>query len=207
MKKFNIDWQYIKKSAVIAATCLTVGIALLGTSLAFNLNAKTLYKQQKDIRDAMQEEGRVLKDDIRLATAYSRPFAALVKKGIVGDEQRLNWVEALREVSAALRLDKSNYRIEPRKSVSPEYIDNSGSFSLYASKMNLQLSLLHEGDLLSVISALDRKAFGIFHVESCELERKQEDFLSSGTSDNLSAECELAWYTLDDTNVNNGEDE
>lgn len=207
MKRVNIDWQYIKKSAVIAGVCLTVSIVLLGSSLAFNLNAKTLYKQQKDVRDAMQDEGRVLKDDIRLAVTYSRPFAALVKKGVVGEERRLNWVEALREISAVLQLSKSNYRIEPKKMVSPDYIDNSGSFSLYASKMNLQLSLLHEADLLSVISALDRKAFGIFHVESCEFERKQEDFLSSGTSDNLSAECQLAWYTLDDTSANNGEEQ
>lgn len=204
MGKFNIDWQYIRKSVVIAVICLVVSVALLGTSYAFVLNARTLYVQQKNVRDAMAEEGRLLEEDIRLAREYGRPFEVITRKGVVGEERRLDWVEALRETTASLRLNKSNYRIEPRQMVAPEYIASSGNFSIYASRMYLQLSLLHEGDLLTVIDALDRKAPGIFHVESCALERKQDDFLKSGAGENVAAECQLAWYTLDDTVAEEG---
>lgn len=204
MGKFNIDWKYIRISVVIAVICLSISIALLGTSYVFVVNAKKLYVQQKNVRDTMAEEGRILEDDIRLAKAFSRPFAAIASKGIVGEERRLGWVEALRESTSSLQLNKSNYRIEPRQQITLEYIDNSGNFNLYASRMNLQLSLLHEGDLLSVIDALNNKADGIFHVQSCDLERKQDDFLKGDVGDNLAAECQLVWYTLDDTVAKDG---
>jgi hypothetical protein len=113
-------------------------------------------------------------------------------------------VEPLRETTSSLNLNKSNYRIEPRQLLTPEYIDNSGNFTLYASRMNLQLALLHEGDLLSVMAGLDSKAAGIFHVQSCDLERKQDDFLSGDVGDNLAAECQLVWYTLDDSVAEDG---
>ena len=198
MGKFNIDWGYIRKSVVIFSICSLVSIALLGTSYAFMLNARTQFMQQKNVRDAMVEEGRILMDNIQLANEYTAPFAEIAGKGIVGEERRLDWVEALRETTSSIRLNKSNYRIEPRKVVTPEYIVDSGNFTIYASKMNLQLSLLHEGDLFSVIHALERKASGIFHVDSCALERRQDDFLRGGLGDNIEAECQLVWYTLDD---------
>jgi hypothetical protein len=207
MEKFKIDWKYIRKSVVIAAICLSVSIALLGTSYAFILNAKTLYLQQKNLSDAMAEEGQILKEDIRLAREYSNPFNAIVNKGVVGQERRLDWVEALRESTASLKLNRSNYRIEPRQEVTPDYIENMGSFILHASRMNLQLSLLHEGDLLAVIDDMGRQASGLFHVQSCDLERKQDDFLMGDVGDNLSAECQLVWYTLDDVAAKEGGEE
>lgn len=197
MKKFSIDWHYIKKAMIVFAACILVSASLLAASQVYLYNAKDRYNKQNISRLAIEEDGKQLEEDIRLAKLYTRPFNTLMQNGFIGDERRLDWVETLLEAAESINLNKANYRIEPRSTATLEYIENTGNYAIYVSKMNIQLELLHEGDLLYVINSISKKAPGTFHIESCNLERKQEPFVMRFSSTNLYAECSLAWYTLD----------
>ena len=197
MKKFNIDWYYMKKAMVVLATCFLVSSALVGASQLYLSSAMVGYTVQHDLRLSVEEEGIQLEEDIRLAKKYTTSFNVLIPKGFIGDERRLDWVETFREATGSMKLNKANYRIEPKQIATLDYIENSGNYAVYASKMNIQLDLLHESDLLYVINSMNKKAHGIFHIESCVLERKQSPFAMQASSTNLSAECWLVWYTLD----------
>lgn len=181
----------------VFAACFLVSASLLPASQIYLSNAMGEYREQSNYRLAEEENGRQLEQDIQLAKRYTRPFNDLVQNGFIGDERRLGWVQALREATDRIHLNKTNYRIEPKSPVTPEYIENSGSYLVYASKMNIQLELLHEGDLIYVIDSMSKRAPGTFHIESCDLERKQEPFVMDASSTNLRAECWLVWYTLD----------
>ncbi len=75
-------------------------------------------------------------------------FNALKSRGVIGEEQRLEWVELLKEIRERHRLIELRYEISPQQ---PLEKAPSGNFALYASTMKLQLSLLHEEDLIRLL--------------------------------------------------------
>jgi hypothetical protein len=61
--------------------------------------------------------------------------------------------------------------------------------------MTLQLSLLHEGELLNFFDALRREANGIFLLQGCRIERI-DPTQQLRYAPQLNAECALDWLTL-----------
>ena len=61
--------------------------------------------------------------------------------------------------------------------------------------MKLNFQLLHEGDLMSFLTALGKQGAGFFSVNQCRVER-----LGTGGSirfqPNLRVDCDIAWITL-----------
>ncbi|MEO8417668.1 MAG: hypothetical protein ABI475_02965, partial [Methylophilaceae bacterium] len=67
--------------------------------------------------------------------------------------------------------------------------------TLHRSVMKLELSMLHEGDLLTLLDALEAQRNTPFIVRQCEITRLTA--ISSNTlKPNLLANCELDWLTL-----------
>lgn len=62
--------------------------------------------------------------------------------------------------------------------------------------MKLELGLLHENDLASLLQDLDEKAPGIYTVKECTLKRAQNVVAEKPDEENVKAECELLWFTL-----------
>ncbi len=65
--------------------------------------------------------------------------------------------------------------------------------------MKLDMQLLHEGDLYTILNALQRQTDGLFDTESCTINRNPtsiESLLDSATNKNFSANCEINWYTM-----------
>lgn len=121
-------------------------------------------------------------------------FAQLRTQGFVGPEPRLRWIEDLRAAAAEAGLVTIRYELEPRHA-HPEPID-SGSYALYVSPMKLLLDVRHEGDLPRFLRHLQARGGGLFEVTACSLRRTRDGDISLAEP-NLSAECQLRWYSLD----------
>ena len=74
---------------------------------------------------------------------------------------------------------------------------NSGAFDIRVSEMNLSLGLLHEGDLITVLNALDTTADGLYSVSRCEAIRVNEFETPDRRRPGIKADCVLQWYTVD----------
>ncbi|MGH6830378.1 MAG: hypothetical protein ACREDG_04420, partial [Methylocella sp.] len=64
------------------------------------------------------------------------------------------------------------------------------------STMKLDLGLLHENDLASLLQDLDENAPGIYTVKECTLKRAQNVVAEDPDAENDKAECDLLWFTL-----------
>ena len=121
-------------------------------------------------------------------------FVELYRRGVIGDEHRLSWVESLRAAAADLKLPALNFEIEPQSIYAPAFPLNTGAFDVRVSRMALGLGLLHEGDLERLLTRLGERADGLFSVRDCALRRATG---GSQPGSRISAECTLEWYTLE----------
>jgi hypothetical protein len=137
-------------------------------------------------------------DEERIIEAQYPAFKQLYARGIIGQEHRLSWVEALREAGDRLQVPKIDYRIDAQKVYVPEMALESGPFEVNVSDMQLSLGLLHEGDLIRLLAALERNSAGLFSVEHCEVTRESGLKHSRDTLEaQLRADCLLQWFSLD----------
>ena len=173
--------------------------------------AEGLVESRKVLRDTAQ---RQLDDAQRkhanagaekeLITRYLGPYSALQDAGFVGGEQRINWVDSLRTANRAAGLFGVNYDIGQQEAYPLAKDLGAGDLPLKQSPMKLTLPLLHEGDLMAFFRSLAAQRAGMFMLNGCNI-RRTGIVPPSGTQANLTAECEVAWITVDDTQEKSGQ--
>lgn len=152
-------------------------------TLAAALQARQLSAAR--IRDVATE-----KHDLIL---YRERFALLQAAGLVGDENRLGWIEAVRRIQAGRKLVSATYEIEPQQVLAPPPGAATGQLQLRGSRMHLDLGLVHEGDLFHFLD--DLRAAGMYSVQDCRLKRNDIPAGAAGLA-RLNAACTLVWLTF-----------
>ena len=146
--------------------------------------------QLKDARTRLHRSG----DEKDLIVRYLGSYQQLQKRGFAGDEQRINWLDALRTTNQQVGLFGVDYDIGSQKPYPFAAALNPGSIQLRQSVMKLRFRLLHEEDLLRFLDVLARQGTGIYTVDQCSLKRLDTRGVIR-YQPNLAAECELAWIT------------
>jgi len=132
-----------------------------------------------------------------MITEYLPRYQTLISKGFVGEERRIEWVEALREQHKNHKLFGIKYSISHQEKYTPVFATNLGGFTLSRSVMKLDLDMLHEGDLLQLTESLNTNNTAPFILRDCEIARlNPAGQISNQLIANLHAACELDWLTL-----------
>ena len=186
--------------ALQAPLIMLVVVVGLGAGLIYQLDQtlasikRDLTQQQSQMRDArtrLQKSG----DEKEIIVRELPSYQYLQSVGFVGDEQRLNWLEGLRLANQQARLFGIQYQIGSQQNYPYSAELDPGQLTLHQSVMKLNFQLLHEGDLMTFLSALGKQGAGFFAVNQCKLDR-----LNTGGSirfqPNLHADCDIAWITL-----------
>ena len=196
MRPADIDWRVLR-GALIAFTLSTlISATLVGTSYYFRQDVKKAYDLQTRSLAGARSRYLTLDEEKRLIEMYLPRYRALEAEGIIGVERRLNWLETLREAVQRIKLPSLRYDIASQGRYTPEFPVDLGGFQLYASDMMLDLGLLHEGDLSSLLTELEQNGKGLFSAADCTVRRMHEDFGRDPTRANVSAQCSLRWLTI-----------
>ena len=134
------------------------------------------------------------KQEIRL---YEPQFLALRQRGLIGEENRLAWIDAIRLSQEQRKLLPIGYEISAQQVLHVPLPIVTGQYQLRGSRMQLHLDLLHELDLLNLLD--DLRQAGYFAVQECSLKRNGAAGAAgaaAGTTASLSADCSLLWLTL-----------
>jgi hypothetical protein len=152
-----------------------------------------LTAQQSQMRDA---ENRVQKSgtEKELIARYLPDYRRLGTLGFVGDEQRINWLDALRNANQKGGLFGINYDIAARQAYPHAALFAPGQINLTQSVMKVRLPLLHEQDLQTFLHSLAEQNAGVFLVEQCVV-RRAALVQTARFQPNMTAECQLAWLT------------
>lgn len=189
---------------ILLVVCVSVGGTLLYASLYFKEQMQQEFTRNDGRFKSISRRYLALDEEESLINEYYPRFTELHNNGVIGREQRLNWIEVLRSTAGEMKLPKLNYHIDSRGIYEPEYTINTGKFDLHSSKMNLQAELLHEGDLFRIFDALDRRAKGLYSPTRCSFKISGEVEVRA-RAPNINVDCELEWYTIkpaDGTEIN-----
>lgn len=175
--------------AVLAAAAGTIYY----THLLSQQAQTALTKQQTLLRDA-QARMRRSGDEESIITQYVEKYRQLQQSGFIGDEQRIEWLNALRAANERTDLFGVNYGIDAQQPYAYAAELNPGQFALRQSVMKLEFRLLHELDLLRFFDALRAQNNGLFQLDQCAL-RRTETTAAIRYQPNISANCQLTWIT------------
>jgi hypothetical protein len=153
----------------------------------------TLAKQQSLLRDA-QARMRRSGDEEAIITQYVNHYRQLQQSGFIGDEQRIEWLNALRAANERTDLFGVNYSIDAQQPYAYATELNPGQFTLRQSVMKLEFRLLHELDLLRFFDALRVQNNGLFQLDQCSM-RRTEATAAIRYQPNIAANCQLTWIT------------
>lgn len=181
----------------LAALLLAVvcAVVLVQWSAQRATEAAALAERERAVRDDMRARLARVDEERRTIEQYASPYQRLRMAGIVGPEQRVAWIDALRIASQTSRGFGADYRLsaqQPARLRLP-----APGVAVRESVMDLRLSLLHEGDLIAFLDALRQQQAGFFLPASCELTRLAGGPFNARFEPKLAADCQLLWLTLD----------
>ena len=191
------DWHKLQTPLLILAAVIMAVSALFGVAQYYNQKQELALQNQQNLLNAARQRYQLSGAEKDLIAEYLPKYQVLISKGFVGEEQRIEWVEHLREQHKTQKLFGIKYSISPQEKYTPAFAANLGGFTLNRSVMKLELDMLHEGDLLQLTEALNSQNSAPFILRDCEINRLNSGAqLSNELVANLHVLCELDWLTL-----------
>ncbi len=206
MNRSDLDWVYIRRFTARPLLSAAVAIAVLAFALWTHNEHKALFAQLKANRVAVYEDYESLIAQRRLVDRYHRRYQQYYELGFIGRENRLDVVETMRTTTAELDLPRVSYTIEPQAGVVAPVTSFLGgeNIQVRVSKLQLEMGLMHEIDLLRFFDVLQSQAPGVIKVDRCQLTNIGDTSGAPGDP-NLSANCEVNIFSVITSDVHSGE--
>ncbi|MEQ8230475.1 MAG: hypothetical protein RLW61_15400 [Gammaproteobacteria bacterium] len=177
--------------------CLLLASGMLAASLYFRNSMQREYQANHNRFRGASQLYLAVDEEERIIEEYYPQFVRHYRAGLIGGERRLSWLESLRGAAATIRLPELSYKLDARAPWLEAPPLALGTYELHVSTMHLSLGLLHEGDLLALLDALEAEALGQFTVRDCELVAGETVLTLDPQAVNVRAECRLEWLTVD----------
>jgi hypothetical protein len=203
MKFGQADFRKIQASLLAAVLMSAVGAAVVLVSLERTKIAEMAEKTASKDRNEFSGKLKQVRSEENEIKTKSALFSTLQARGIIGEEQRLDWVELLKDIRDKRRLIDLQYEISPQR---PLDANASNGLTFYASAMKLQLKLLHEEDLTRLLEDLRSQAKAQIQVKNCNVSRLPRSSGEPGNDNGyprgpspsalLQADCLIDWITV-----------
>lgn len=188
--------EMLGRPLIVLLVVLALGGGIVYWTAQRSAEARQAYERERTGLDQIRQRLAQVGEEKRVMERYAPAYRQLLEQGIVGAEQRVNWIDALRSASHAVRGFGVDYQVSGQEGAG--FKVNAGGYTTQQSVMKLRLRLLHEGDLLDFLAALNAQHAGLHLLQDCELQRASAGPFTARFEPKLLAECKLTWVTLDD---------
>ncbi len=182
----------------IAAALIGVGAVCVVAASGLLNQTRTDLSVAKSDREQAQVKLTRATDEEREIREKLVDYRKLVDRGMIGDEQRLDWVDRISEIKTARKLFDVKYSIEPQRPVDYPGMATKGEVEFLASPMKLDMALLHEEDLFRFIGDLRGALSAYLVVRVCNVNRAESATGDRGNGPRLRATCEIDLVTVRD---------
>lgn len=182
----------------IALALAAIGLALLVIAESFGERARREFDAARSERANLQSRLSRATDDEREIRNRLLGYQELRKRGVIGDEHRLDWVEAMRRIKSERNLYDVRYSIDPRRPVDYPGIKPVKGVDIMMSRVKLEASLLHEDDLFNLLNDMKDRLAPLVVVRACELNRIAGAGLTGGAGPRVRATCQVDLVTIRD---------
>ncbi len=197
MIRFEFDWPYVRRHTLRPVTSAIAAIVALGGALYLHSYHEQRHDELAANHSAVQEDYDALVHQRQIVDRYHRRYQRFDELGFIGRESRLDWVETLRTTANSLSLPRLSYAMEPQVDVVPPVRSVLGGENLRirTSKVQLELGLLHEVDLLRFFDELQVEAPGLIKVDRCEMTWEADPGGRLRSDANVSATCNVQLFS------------
>lgn len=190
-QRLPVRLQALRLPLLIALSGLVLGTAALWQSGSTLNSARSRLDQARaELRRAQAEVAAERELDARLRPALAT-YQTLQARGLVGDAQPEQWLEAVRRAHGSRDLQA---RFSPSRALGQH--GEPGSSELQGSSLSLELPLLHEAELPSLLGRLQAERGALVLTRGCRLERLPAHAEPTPHAATLHAMCTLDWLTI-----------
>jgi len=152
--------------------------------------AREQRNQARDRLTRIAEEEKEVSDKLEV-------YRRLKSLHILGEEQRLEWADAMTRIRNTRELLDLRYSVGRQQTIA-SVPGKPANVDFYSSTMRVDIALLHEGDLLGFLHDLRESGNAFYSVKRCAIRRT--GIAATGTSivPRLRAECDIDLITIID---------
>ena len=152
--------------------------------------AREESKQARERLTRIAEEEKEVNDKLEV-------YRRLKSLHILGEEQRLEWADAMGRIRKSRELIDLRYSVGRQQTIA-SIPGKPANVDFYASTMKVDVALLHEGDLFGFLRDLRESGNAYYSVKRCVIRRT--GIAPTGTSivPRLRAECDIDLITIMD---------
>ena len=150
--------------------------------------ARTERAQARERLTRIAEEEKEVNDKIEV-------YRRLRSLHILGEEQRLEWADAMTRIRTSRELLDLRYIVEKQRALA-SIPGKPASVDFFASTMKVEIALLHEGDLLVFLRDLRESGNAYFSVKRCTIARTGQAPTGTSIVPRLRADCDIDLITI-----------
>jgi hypothetical protein len=197
VKLTRADLKPLRLPIGAAAVLIALGAACVVGSDHYLAQAENANEAAKKQRAEAQKRVERVAEEEREIRQNLVSYQNMTDHGMTIEENRLDLIDSIAKIKKERRLFEITYNIEPQKPLDYAGIKPAGPLDLVASRMKLQMLLLHEQDLLLFLEDLERSGKTYVSVRSCSVARTE----GAGTpalavTPRLRSECQIDLVAL-----------
>lgn len=196
----NFTAQELKKLAlplVLLAALLGAGAGLiLWTQAEQAVAARQLAAARTERSQAQERLTRIAEEEKEVNDKLA-VYRRLKSLHILGEEQRLEWADAMTRIRTTRELLDLRYLVDRQRSLSV-FPGKPAGVEFFASTMRVEIALLHEGDLLGFLRELRDSGNAYYSVKRCAIARTGTAATGTSIMPRLRADCEIDLITIID---------
>jgi len=186
------DLKRLRVPLALALLLSALGVACLATSGYYLDEAKSAREASRLARVGAQERMAKVSEEEREIRENLVHFEQMRRYGMVGDQNRIDWIESIARIKNSRKLFEIRYNIEAQRSLDYPGVVATGAADFVVSRMRLNMLLLHEGDLLNFLADLQAAGKGHVSVRRCTVTRIERGAPSAtALQPRLRAECQV----------------
>lgn len=186
---------------LVALVLVAAGIAVLMVTDGILKQANSELMRARGERIGVQSRLSQATDEERQIRERLADYQKLRQRGVLGEERRLDWIETIKEIHKDRGLYDIKYAIEPRRVAEHLGLRGNNDVDFMASPIRLEISMLHEGDLITLLGDMRARLAPHVYERSCRIDRVQSP--TPGHGPQLRAECVLDLITIRDRTASN----
>ena len=187
------DLKLLRTPIALALLALAIGAVCLFLAESYRDSAAKTRAGTRASRVAAQERVLRVSEEEREIRENLIDFERMREQGMLGDQNRIDWIEAIARIKNSRKLFEIKYRIEAQRPLDYSGVVPTSGAEFVVSRMRLDMLLLHENDLLDFLGDLQATHRAYVSVRQCLVTRVDPGAApgGSGLQPRLRADCQV----------------
>lgn len=199
-----LEWSALNKAFIVLIISFVMGGLLIVASYQYRQQMDSWLRQQRNDFNKIETDYSHIQEALEIVdNLYLDKFYQLEKEGFFLNRTNLNREEPhlkmFNEIKALLSLVhpfSANYELSSKKIYQIPDLTVEDQFKTYETQLILKLTLLHEGNMLDLIKAIENHRFtGLFNLKKCDIKQLNRIIdVKDVSKAYLEVTCTLNWY-------------